>query len=121
MIPGLGRSLEKERVTHSSILDWAVPRTEESSRLQSRGSQRVKRDLVTKQQEQRVKANQGCTWSVSLSAPGFIIKGKLSHKHTWSAGKGVFCIDLRCLDSSPPESPFNRACLGAEGTSFPRK
>ena len=37
LIPGLGRSLEEERTTHSSILAWRVPWTEESDRLQSMG------------------------------------------------------------------------------------
>ena len=46
-IPGSGRSLEKEMATHSSILDWRIPRTEESGRLQSTGSQRVGHDLET--------------------------------------------------------------------------
>ena len=31
--------LEKEMVTHSSILVWRIPRTEEPGRLQSMGSQ----------------------------------------------------------------------------------
>ena len=39
MIPGLGRSLEKEMSTLSSILDWEIPQTEEPGRLQSVGSQ----------------------------------------------------------------------------------
>ena len=43
-IPGLGRSLEKEMVTHSSILAWRIPWTEELGRLQSTGSQRVGHD-----------------------------------------------------------------------------
>ena len=34
-------SLEEEMVTHSSILAWRVPWTEEPGRLQSMGSQRV--------------------------------------------------------------------------------
>ena len=34
--------------THSSILDWKIPWTEEPSMLQSMGSQRVGLDLVTK-------------------------------------------------------------------------
>ena len=38
-IPGLGRSLEKEMATHSSILDWEIPRTEEPGGLQSMASQ----------------------------------------------------------------------------------
>ena len=33
--------LEKEIVTHSSILAWEIPRTEEPRGLQSMGSQRV--------------------------------------------------------------------------------
>ena len=33
--------LEKEKATHSSILAWRIPWTEEPGRLQSMGSQRV--------------------------------------------------------------------------------
>ena len=36
--------LEKEMVTHSSILAWKIPWTEEPGRLQSMGSQRVGHD-----------------------------------------------------------------------------
>ena len=36
--------LEKEMATHSSILAWKAPGTEEPGRLQSRGSQRVGHD-----------------------------------------------------------------------------
>jgi len=36
---------------HSSVLAWRVPWTEETGRLQSMGSQRVRHDLVTKQQQ----------------------------------------------------------------------
>ena len=32
--------LEKEMATHSSILAWRIPRTEEPGRLQSMGSQK---------------------------------------------------------------------------------
>ena len=41
--------------THSSILTWEIPWTEEPGRLQSMGSQRVGNELVTKQQEQQTK------------------------------------------------------------------
>ena len=37
-------SLEKGMATHSSILAWRIPWTEEPSRLQSMGSQRVGHD-----------------------------------------------------------------------------
>ena len=39
--------LEKEMATHSSILAWRIPWTEEPGRLQSMGSQRVGHDWVT--------------------------------------------------------------------------
>ena len=39
--------LQKEMATHSIILAWEIPRTEEPSGLQSMGSQRVRYDLVT--------------------------------------------------------------------------
>jgi len=39
-IPKLGRSHEKEMGTHSSILAWRIPWTEEPGGLQSTGSQK---------------------------------------------------------------------------------
>ena len=44
-VPGLGRSptQEKEMATHSSILAWKIPWTEEPGGLQSLGLQRVGR------------------------------------------------------------------------------
>ena len=39
---------EKEIATHSSILAWEIPWTEEPGRLQSMGSQRVGHHLATK-------------------------------------------------------------------------
>ena len=41
---------EKEMATHSSILAWKIPWTEEPGRLQSMGSRRVGHDLAVKQQ-----------------------------------------------------------------------
>ena len=39
--PRVGKILEKGTATHSSILAWRIPWTEEPGRLQSMGSQRV--------------------------------------------------------------------------------
>ena len=39
-IPGLGRTLEEEMATHSSILAWRIPWTEEPGRPRAMGSQR---------------------------------------------------------------------------------
>ena len=45
--PGWEDPLEKEVTTHSSILAWKIPWTEEPGRLPSIGSQRVGHDLAT--------------------------------------------------------------------------
>ena len=42
LIPGSEDPLEGEMATHSSILAWNIPWTEEPGRLQSMGSQRVR-------------------------------------------------------------------------------
>ena len=43
--------VEKEMATHSSILAWEIPWTEELVRLQSTGSQKSQIQLATKQQQ----------------------------------------------------------------------
>ena len=45
-VPSLGQedSPEKGMATHSSILAWIIPQTEEPGGLQSTGSQRVRHD-----------------------------------------------------------------------------
>ena len=43
-VSGLEDPLEEGMTTHSSILTWRVPRTEEPDGLQSTGSQRVGQD-----------------------------------------------------------------------------
>ena len=47
-VPSLGQEdpLEKEMTTHSSILAWRIPWTEEPGGLHSMGSPRVRHDLV---------------------------------------------------------------------------
>jgi len=50
-IPGLEDPLERKMATHSSIPAWEIPLTEETGGLQSMGSQRVRYNLVTKQQQ----------------------------------------------------------------------
>ena len=48
---GWEEPLEEEIATHSSILAWKIPRTEESGGLQSMGSKKVTNDLAAKQQD----------------------------------------------------------------------
>ena len=42
--------LEEEKAVHSSILTWEIQWTEEPGRIPSMGLQRIRHDLVTKQQ-----------------------------------------------------------------------
>ena len=43
-IPGSGKSLEESMATHSSVLAWRIPWTEEPGGLQSMGFQRIGHD-----------------------------------------------------------------------------
>ena len=47
LVPGSGRSLEEGMATHSRILAWRIPWTEEPRGLQSMGSKKVGHDWVT--------------------------------------------------------------------------
>ena len=49
LMPGLGRSLEKEMATHSNSLAWEIPWTEKPGRLQSMDHKSVRYVLATKQ------------------------------------------------------------------------
>ena len=50
-IPGQEDLLEEEMATHSSLPAWEIPRREEPGGLQSTGSQRLRHDLATDQQQ----------------------------------------------------------------------
>ena len=71
-VPSLGQAdpLEKGMATHSSILAWRIPRTEEPGGLQSSGSHRVGHDLVYMQCErEEAKGSQDpahCLWNYRL-------------------------------------------------------
>ena len=47
--PSREESLKEEMATHSSILAWDIPWTEDPSGLQSRGHKSIEQNLVTKQ------------------------------------------------------------------------
>ena len=50
-IPGSEDPLKKEMATHSSILAWEIPWTEESGGLTAHGVPKERHDLATKQQQ----------------------------------------------------------------------
>ena len=62
--------LDKEMATHSSILAWEIPWTENPGRLQSMGSQRVRRNFTSLhfiQMDQGVITHFGISCQVSVS------------------------------------------------------
>ena len=73
--------LEKKMATHSSILAWRIPWTEEPGRLQLMGSQRVGYNRVNQQQQQQRNKHQKL-WKQQKVIEGFLEEGivSLSHK-----------------------------------------
>ena len=64
---------EKEMATHSSILAWEIPWTEEPGGLQSMGSQRVGHDSMT-----------NTHWAVRLSFWLFVLSKIHSLPESWA-------------------------------------
>ena len=65
--------LEEGMATHSRILAWRIPQTEEPGRLQSMGSQRVKHDWAPKHTQ--------LSWFSLLFPPTFISIGNILLSH----------------------------------------
>ena len=61
--------LEEGTATHSSILAWKIPWTEEPCRLQSMGSQRVGHDWATKHSTAQLAISPTC-WTSSIHFTG---------------------------------------------------
>ena len=95
-VPSLSREdpLEKEMATHSSILAWKIPWTEDPGGLQSMGSQRVGHDLATKQQLRQQKDK----YCVALLIENiwdrqFIeTENSLADTQDWEHGRRGYCL-----------------------------
>ena len=98
-VPSLGQEdpLEKEMATHSSILAWKIPWTEELGWLLSMGSQRVRHDCAT-------------SLSLSLWALGF-----LKNRHEPRQVKMSPFSQARSL---PPDLQLGRHLILASLSSF---
>ena len=53
-IPGVGRSLEKEMATHSSILAWRIPWTRGQWATVHGGGKESRQDLAAKQHNRKI-------------------------------------------------------------------
>ena len=81
--------------THSSILPWKIPWTEETGGLQSTGSQRVGHDWVT-------------SLSLSLSAVPFWAQGADGHVGSGCDGDVVAPVDPAIVYSSTVGSSLRK-------------
>ena len=64
LILGWEDTLEKEMETHSSILVWEIPWTEEPGWLKFMGLQRVRRDLATKPEKAMAPHSSTLAWRI---------------------------------------------------------
>ena len=103
---GWEETLEKGMVTHSSILAWKIPWTEEPGTLQSMGSQRVRHTWATEQQYSIVLVHHILPIYSSIHGHlgGFHVLAVVSNAlvsmlagHRWHWG-------LYCLSQSPEQS-----------------
>ena len=97
---GLEDSLEMEIATHSIILAWRIPWTEEPGRLQSMGLQRVEHDLTMK-----------TTTTKYVYIPMYINISMWTHTYTQRIGRMV----LICV-CSPQKSLMRLVCLHDGGS-----
>ena len=63
--------------THSSILAWEIPWTEEPGRLQSMGLQRVRHDLASKEQQRSSWGNLIYEGQWIYSIPHLVLPGEV--------------------------------------------
>ena len=82
-VSSIGREdpLEKAVATHSSILAWEIPRTEEPGGLLSKGSQRVRDDWVT------------------ITSLHFRLHPEHSFSYLFNGDKTCLPVSLQCLSS----------------------
>ena len=97
-VQSLGREdpLEKEMATHSSILAWRTPWTEEPGRLQSTGSQTVRHD-----------------WATSLSLSRFIIAFLPRSKHlliSWLQSPSTVILEPKKIKSVTVSTFYLSVC-----------
>ena len=100
--------LGKETATHSSILAWRIPWTEEPGRLQSMRSQRVRHDWVTNTHNlYTISLPQGpLFWSVKSHFP---LQVQLL-AHSALSSQSILCWRLLAAPPKPP-STFFQLCL----------
>ena len=125
-----GDALQKEVATHSSVLAWKIPWTEEPGRLQPKGSQRVRHDLATEQStvyqckcssssqfklgcQRRTPWGRDSIWAKTWYSKGF---AHLLRYLKWKAVRGALPHPLLCKFLS---SSWGQALFGISRSHFP--
>ena len=117
--PGLGRSPGEGNATHSGLLTWRIPGTEEPGKLQSMGLQRVRHDWATEHASfPCCRARALGTWPSAAVAPRLWSTGSIAVAHglSYSTACGIFldqslnpCLlhwQVDSLPLSPKGSPY---------------
>ena len=109
--------LEEDMATHSSVLAWRIPWTEEPGGLQSMGSQRVGYTLRTKQQQQNI------TQTVTASVLAMLFHSCASpapqqSQHQWSRQSFPLSGTTTVISEAPKPRHQPRACRAAVTTHF---
>ena len=95
-IPGLGRSSENRTATHSSILAWRIPWTEETGRLWSMGLHRVGHDWLSTAQRRTLGPKYH--WIKRTSFRKYSLPGHTNRIRTLSFQKRLKnVVDVKCL------------------------
>ena len=108
--------LEKEMATHSSILAWRIPWTEEPVGLQPTGSQRVRYNWATSLRGSRIASCWALPWetdSVGLGSVRLIICIIRSSRGVWCCSPPDHTLrttDLYQNSGSPDERACDRPC-----------
>ena len=115
--------LEKEMATHSSILAWRIPRTEEPSRLQSNGSQRIGHNQAAKKGNAKECSNYSTIALISHASrrrqwhPTPVLLPRKSHG--WKSLEGCSPWGREELDTTERlHLHFSLSCIG-EGNGNP--
>ena len=88
--PRFHPGLEGPLATHSSFLAWRIPWTEEPGGLRSMGSQTVRHDWATKQQQQQKENTQVLFLTPRVCSAFFhSLSIKLSFVFTWCQNKSI--------------------------------
>ena len=110
--------LEEEMATHSRVLAWRFPWTEEPGRLQSMGSQRIGYNWTTRQRQQQLWAlahSEQFFFSLPRSLPKLPRWGFWDHESgAWSRAARRAAL-LECQESQGHLACFASAGLSASG------